>query len=270
MPILATYQIQAINGIDFYVNEMDGEGSNLCTLTSNNPYGEAGAEGANFVADKLGVDFAAQETFTSGQEDFTAQISALQKADCEMVWLTALPTEASPILKRAIDVGFSPQWVGQSPTWVGPLPALVGDPDYLADNFIVAAAGAEWGDESVEGMVTMMEAKDEFVKDQNPDLYFAFGWLQANAMSQILLAAIDAGDLSRTGILDAASGIGELTFDGIVNDQPYGAPDERQPGFDTTFLAVTPDTAEKNGGLSLVNDAASNYVSEFVEEFEHD
>lgn len=269
MPILATYQIQAINGIDFYLNHMDGEGKNLCTLTSNNPYGEAGVEGAEYAAGELGASFAAQETFTSGQADFTAQISALQKADCDMVWLTALPTETSPILKRAIEVDFAPQWIGQSPTWVGPLPALVGDPQYLADNFIVAAAGAEWGDESVDGMVEMLDAREKFASDQAPDLYFAFGWLQAKAMSQILLNAIEAGDLSREGILAAAADTTELKFDGMVNDQPYGAPDDREPGQDTTFLKVTPDTAEENGGLTLVDDEARNYVSDHVADFEH-
>lgn len=269
MPILATYQIQAVNGVDFFINEMDGEGKNLCTLVSNNAYGDAGAEGAAFAAEKLGVDFVAQETFTSGQEDFTAQINALQKADCEFVWLTALPTETSPILKRAIDVDFAPQWMGQSPTWVGPLPMLVGNTDYLADNFVVAAAGAEWGDESVPGMVDMLEAQAEFAPDQAPDLYFAFGWLQAKAMSQILLKAIEAGDLSRDGIIEASNSTDELVFDEIVNVQSWGGPDDRVPGPDTTFLAVTPDTTEENGGLSLISDAAKNYVSDFVEEFEH-
>src|SRR5699024_10882836 len=99
------------------------------------------------------------------------------------------------------------------------------------------AAGAEWGDESVEGMVEMMEAKDEDIEDQDPDLYFAFGWLQAKAMSQILLNSIEAGDLSREGILDAAESTTELHFDGIVEDQEYGSVDERNPGPDTTFLA---------------------------------
>ena len=261
MPILGPYQIQAINSIDYYVTKMDGKGKNLCTLTSNDPYGKAGKEGADFAAKQLDVTFAAQETFAVTQADFTAQINALQKANCDMVWLTSLPTTSIPILKRAIQVNFAPQWIGQSPTWVGPLPGLT-NPDYLAKHFMLASEGVEWGDTSVPGMKTMLDAVKKYAPDQAPDIYFAFGWLQASAMTQILTTAVKNGDLSREGILKAAADTKKLTFDGMVNDETFGAPADRDPSRSTTLYKVTPDTAKTNGALTLVAPDAQNFTSE--------
>jgi hypothetical protein len=56
--------------------------------------------------------------------------------------------------------------------------------------------------------------------------------------------------------------VGKLTFDGAVEDQKYGAPDDREPGRQTTIFKVTPDTVTTNGGLTLYAKDAMNFTSD--------
>src|SRR5918993_4643790 len=60
LPIGAPYQIQAINGLDWYVNQGGGGGQTICTLRQDDPYGEAGQEGVDFAAEQLGIELRAQ------------------------------------------------------------------------------------------------------------------------------------------------------------------------------------------------------------------
>ncbi len=269
MPLLGPYQIQAINSISYYINKMDGKGKKLCTLTSTDPYGQAGKEGVEFAAKQLDEKITKAETFTSGQTDFTAQINALQSANCDLVWLTSLPNESIPIFKRAKQVNFAPQWMAQSPAWLSLLPSLT-DPAYLKDHLIVASEGVAWGDTSVPGMAKMLDAIKKYAPDQAPDIYFAFGWMQAEAMSQILTNAVKNGDLSHEGIIKAAADTKKLTFDGLVNDETFGAPDERDPSRATTLYKVTPDTVKTNGGLTLLAKDTENFTSPAAKKFTFD
>src|SRR5918995_7443706 len=90
LPIGAPYQIQAINGVDWYVTEGGGSAdSAICTLRQDDPYGEAGQEGVDFALEQLGMDLTEEVTFPVANPDFTTQITQLQGAGCEMVWLTS-------------------------------------------------------------------------------------------------------------------------------------------------------------------------------------
>lgn len=266
MPILGPYQIQAINSIGYYVNKMDGKGKKLCTLTSSDPYGQAGLEGAKFAVKQLDVKLTEQQTFTPAQTDYTAQISALQDANCDMVWLTGLPTETIPIMKRAVQVNFETQWIAQSPAWISLLPSL-SDADYVGKHLLVASEGVEWGDTSVPGMKKMLAALKKYTPDQKPDIYYAFGWLQATAMSQVLETAVKNGDLSHEGIIKAGADTKKFTFDGLVNDETFGPPDERDPSRATTLYKVTPDTVDTNGALTLIAPDSQNFSTDAAKAF---
>jgi ABC-type branched-subunit amino acid transport system substrate-binding protein len=266
MPILAPYQIQAINSVSYYVNNMDGKGKKLCSLTSTDGYGQAGKEGFDFAVKQLNEKAASEQTFTVGQTDYTAQIGALQSAGCDMVWLTSLPTDAIPILKRAIQVNFAPQWIGQSPTWVSALPGLT-DATYMSQHYLLASEGVQWGDTSVPGMNELLDAIKKYAPQQKPDIYFVFGWLQSEAMSQILATAVKNGDLSHKGIVKAAADTKKLTFNGMVADETFGAPDDRNPSRSTTLFKVTPDTADTNGGLTLLAPDAKNFSTDAAKAF---
>ncbi len=262
MPIGAPYQIQAINGLDYAVNNLDAEDKTICAMVEDSPYGEAGLEGLEYAADEYGVEISEVQTFRLGDPSYTAQVNALSGAGCELVWLTSLPTTTIPLMTEANGVGFAPTWLANSPAWNALLAA--GDlATYMADNFLLMAEGPEWGDTSVEGMAQMLEDIAAYAPNQVPNIYFAFGYAQAWAAAQILEKAVELGDLSPSGIIAASEEVGTLTFGGLLGDYAYGPVEDRDPPRGTTVNAVDP-TSTDTGFLvalevDLISDAAKNY-----------
>ncbi|HEX9992305.1 MAG TPA: ABC transporter substrate-binding protein [Acidimicrobiales bacterium] len=262
LPIGGPYQVQAINAMDWWINEGGGStDATVCTMIQDDPYGEAGQEGVEFAAEQLGFEVAATARFGATDTDFTAQVGQLSEANCEVVFLVSTPTGTGGILGVAAAQNFTPQWIGQSPTWIG---LLAASPlaEYLQANFKVVAEGTEWGDESVPGMADMIARQEQYAPDQGPDYYFAFGYNQAQAVVQVLEAAVENGDLSREGIIEAMNSLDTLTFDGLSGDYEWGAPEDRNPPRASTIFEVDP---EKPFGLGVV---ARDYESEAADAFE--
>jgi ABC-type branched-subunit amino acid transport system substrate-binding protein len=262
LPIGGPYQVQAINAMDWWINEGGGStDATVCTLIQDDPYGEAGQEGVEFAAGELGFEVATTARFAAGDADFTAQVGQLSETGCDVVFLVSTPTATGGILGVAAAQNFTPQWIGQSPTWIG---LLAASPlaEYLQANFKVVAEGTEWGDESVPGMADMIARQEQYAPDQEPDYYFAFGYNQAQAVVQVLEAAVANGDLSREGIVEAMNSIDTLTFDGLSGDYAWGPPEERDPPRASTIFEVDP---EKPFGLGVV---ARDYESEAADAFQ--
>ena len=90
-------------------------------------------------------------------------------------------------------------------------------------------------------MSTFIERQQKYAPDQKPDPYFAFGYLQGQAMYQILQRAVKNGDLSREGILKASNQVGTLRFDGLTGDYKYGkSAADRNPPRTTALFKVDP------------------------------
>jgi ABC-type branched-subunit amino acid transport system substrate-binding protein len=260
MPIGGPYQIQAINALSWYLEEGGGEGSTICFAGHDDPYGDAGLSGLQFASEELGFDIAAEVRYGATDTDFTTPVQELQSAQCEMVFLTATPTTAGGMMGRAAAAGYAPQWIGQSPTWAG---AFVASPllPYLQENFILATEGTEWGDTSVEGMAQMIEHQEAYAPDQQPDIYFVFGYAEAWAVHQLLERAVEQGDLSREGLIEAMNSLESLTFGDLFGEYGYGEPDDRDPTRRSSLFEVDPAAP---GGLRILakhieSDAALAY-----------
>jgi ABC-type branched-subunit amino acid transport system substrate-binding protein len=262
LPIGAPYQIQAINGVAWYVNEGGGStDSAICTLRQDDPYGEAGQEGVDFALEELGIDLTEEVTFPVGNPDFTTQITQLQGAGCEMVWLTSTPTDTGSALGKAAELGYAPRWMAQSPTWIG---LFVDSPllPYLQENFTWVSEGPEYGDESVPGMSELLRIQETYAPGQEPDIYFNFGYNEAKAVHQVLEQAVEMGDLSHDGIIEAMNSIDELEFEGLLGAYGWGAPDDRNPPRANSIFEVDPN---KPIGLGLV---VAEYEAPFAKDFE--
>jgi ABC-type branched-subunit amino acid transport system substrate-binding protein len=261
LPIGGPYQIQAINAMSWYLSDGGGSAdSTICFAGHDDPYGDAGFQGLEFAGAELGFDVAVEARFSSTDSDFTAPVQELQAGNCEAVFLTATPTTAGGIMGQAATVGFAPQWIGQSPTWIG---VFVESPllPYLQANFVLAAEGTEWGDTSIDGMNQMLEHVEAYAPDQQPDIYFTFGYAQAWAVYQLLEQAVELGDLSREGMIEAINSLDQLEFGDLFGTYPYGPPEDRDPPRRSSIFSVDPAAP---GGLRLVeggieSDAAQAY-----------
>jgi ABC-type branched-subunit amino acid transport system substrate-binding protein len=260
LPIGGPYQIQFINAASWFLEEGDGEGKAICFAGHDDPYGEAGLAGLQFASEELDFEIATEARFKATDTDFTTPVQQLQDAGCEAVFLTATPTTAGGVMGKAAQSGFAPKWIGQSPTYIGAFTASPLAP-YLQANYVLAGEGTEWGDETVEGMQQMIEHQTAYAPDQAPDIYFTFGYAESWAVHQLLEKAVELGDLSREGIVNAMSELEELEFGDLFGTYPYGAPEDRDPPRRSTIFQFDPAAP---GGLRALakhieSDAAAAY-----------
>ena len=77
LPVGGPYQIQAINALDYYINQADGKGKNICSMIQDDAYGEAGQSGVEFAAENLGFEVVDTQKFKVGDKDVTGQVQRL-------------------------------------------------------------------------------------------------------------------------------------------------------------------------------------------------
>jgi hypothetical protein len=99
-------------------------------------------------------------------------------------------------------------------------------------------------------MDQFIERQETYAPDQTPDPYFVFGYLQGQAMAQVLERAVKNGDLSRAGVLKAVSQVKKLTFDDLDEDYKYGPAAKRNPPRATAVLGIDPANVV---GLTIVS-----------------
>jgi ABC-type branched-subunit amino acid transport system substrate-binding protein len=260
LPVGGPYEVQMINAADYMVKEGGFKDKTICSMIQDDAYGQSGQRGIDFAAKEDGFTVKTTAKFSTPLADATAQIQQLKSAGCALVFLVATPSDNAKIMGTAAQLQFVPQWVGQSPTWTGGFAKSALAP-YLQAHFILAAEGTEWGDTSVKGMADMLDRIQKYTPSQQPDIYFVFGYYQARAVTALLEKAVELGDLSRQGILDAANKMGDVDFDGLTGTYKYGAVADRNPPRVTTLYKVDP---AKPGGLAKVkyqyeSDAAKKY-----------
>ncbi len=259
--VLTPYQLQMINGVDYWLTKGGGKGKTLCAMVMSTGYGLAAVEGAQFIANAMGTTVAATAKFRPGDQDFVAPITQLKNAKCDAVALASLPTETAKIMGAASQLGFTPRWIGTSPTWhavLGATPIA----RYAQEHLWIAAEGAEWGDTTATGMQQMLDVIKAQAPDQKPDTYFAAGYTMAESMAAVLEAAAKSGDLSRAGIAKALTTLGVVAHGGVVNDYRYGAVDAREPSRVNSLFAIDPSRA---GGYAMVErDHASATANAFT------
>jgi len=100
VPIGAPYQVEAINGFDYYLRN-GGEGKKICAIAQDDEYGGAGLDGLKFAAKKLKFKVAETVRFATGS-DVSAQVGQLADANCEAVFLASLPNDTTAILSKMI------------------------------------------------------------------------------------------------------------------------------------------------------------------------
>jgi ABC-type branched-subunit amino acid transport system substrate-binding protein len=260
-PIGAPYQVETINGLDYYTKN-GGKGKKVCALAQDDEFGQAGLDGLAYAKKALKLKTGPTERFKTG-EDLTAQIQSLSDAKCDAVLTVATAVDATAIVTKSIALNFAPQMIALAPFWLQVFSQSPNLQQFLVDHVWVSAEqAAAWGDSSVPGMDTFIQRQQKYAPSQKPDPYFAFGYLQGQAMYQILQKAVKNGDLSHAGILKASNQVGTLKFDGLTGDYKYGkSAADRNPPRTTALFKVDP--AQPVGlallGPSFASAAAKKY-----------
>jgi ABC-type branched-subunit amino acid transport system substrate-binding protein len=259
LPVGTPYQIQAINGISYFIDN-GGEGKNICGMAQDDPFGDAGMQGVDFAAEELGFDVKARPTFKVTDTDFTAQINELQSNDCAAVFCVCTAANVSGIMGAAEQAGFEPQWIGQSPIW---LPPFAGNA-YMQEHLWVASDGPLLEAGAGEAVAEMLELKEKYNPDASLDQYFYFGYVAAQHVTQVLEKAVEMGDLSHEGIVEAMNSITAFDLPEELGSayEAWGPPEDRKPPRTTTIFAIDPAGP---GGFKVVE---AGIVSDAAKKFE--
>jgi hypothetical protein len=70
-------------------------------------------------------------------------------------------------------------------------------------------------------MKKFLDDQKKYAPDQFPDPYFMYGYAAAQMLTAVIKKAIEKGDLSRAGILDAKLHAGKISLGGLVPDVEY-------------------------------------------------
>jgi hypothetical protein len=111
-------------------------------------------------------------------------------------------------------------------------------------------------------MSELLRIQETYAPDQDPDVYFNFGYNESKAVHQVLEAAVEQGDLSHEGIIEAMNSLDELQFDGLLGTYGFGPPEDRNPPRASSIFEVD---ADKPIGLGLV---VEEHEAPFAADFE--
>jgi hypothetical protein len=216
LPILSSYQVQAINGVAYYLDKNPGK--SICAVSRQDAYGETGTEGVKFAQSKLGFKLGTIETVPATQSDMAAVTVRLRDAKCDAVYVTTGPAQATALLVQGSQNNYTPQWILMSPTFSDK--QVTTATSALYEKYVwMSGDGGEWGDEKIAGMKELIsELKGNGYGNYvaNPDVGNIWGYAQAKVVQAVLEKAVANGDLSREGILKASNELGAVDLGGIA------------------------------------------------------
>ncbi len=261
LPYSAPYEIEMINGVEFWQTNLEGAGQTACTFAQNDSYGESGLTGLEFAAEKYGFEFAADTTYNSGDTDFTAQVTELADAGCEVVFSVSTPREQTGLMTGARSLGFEPVFIGTLPSFLSLLAG--GDNGAAFANFYLVGDGGEFGDPEIPGMKNFLDRVEKYGDGAAPSTFLLTGYTATLAAHAALEKAVALGDLSHEGLVNAVQQLGEVDFEGLAGNYTYGPPDERVPPIESAIFRFDPAKTDRNL-LALQEVVESPFAKEYV------
>ena len=266
-PVGTPYSIDVANALD-YVTEAGAKKLKIGIDYQNDEYGADGLRGFDAAKQALGFTDAGRQSYKPGDTDFTAQVQKLKAAGAEAVVVTALPSATGPIVGTAATLGFAPQWILQGPSYIEQLitedGTVAGKPTPVAaalEGAIVTSFSAPWGADDAPGMEQLIADQKRFAAEQTPSIYFALAYAQGKVVEEIVRKAIESGDLTRDGILDAKENLGQVDLGGITPAVTYtakGGPPSRE----TLITEIDPQVP---GFLTVIEADHGSEVAETID-----
>ena len=253
------YRLDVQNGLQWAVDEQGAEaGSKTAIVYQDDEYGQDARGGYERAVEELELDSVAELTYARTDTDFTATVRQLADDGAEYVWLTTTPTQTGPILAKADELGFDPVWLLSGPAFDPTLLTTGQLPESLFANAYVVSSLAAWG-EDVPGMAELEDRVADLAPDQEPNPFFLLGYLQARLVEETLRAGIEAGDLSREGLLAAAATLEDVDMGGLLPSLSFGTEAaERVPSRESGVFTIDADAP---AGVTRIVD---NFVSDIA------
>lgn len=260
LPVFNSYQVQALNGVAYFVEQFaqanPGIKPTVCGVSVGTSFGEAGTEGIKAAAARLSFTLGPIVNVSATETSFVAAASTLRSAGCHATFLTVGPAQTLGLVLTGRQVGLATRWIIMGASFSDRIVTSQTGPLFEQSAWVVGD-GTQWGDATVPGMVQMQAellAANHRYWTENPDVGLSFGWAQARTLEAVLEAAVARGDLSRSGILAASASVGTVDIGGIGSPIDYSQ-STRLANARTTIFSV--DNSYRNAIRVLARDYTS-------------
>ena len=224
LPTFTSYQTNAWNTLSYLHQEgIVGEDSVVCGLNPADQGGEAREIAIEYGAEQLGYTVGPFTEMAASDAAFTAQVQTLKDADCDVVVFGGFISNLPSVVAAATQLDFDATWMTEffalSDTFRESEIA-----DYLEEHFYVTGLAGDLDDTSIEGIGLLTEQIAP--TEVNPQ--HVYGFMQARGASVVLEKAIELGDLSGPGIMEALNQIDTISYLGLNGDVTLGPVGERR------------------------------------------
>ena len=248
----ATYDVEIANGYSYLFEEgLLKEGDTVGHIYFEGEYGANGLAGTKAVAEEMNLTVVEAQIKATDQ-DMSAQITQFKAAGVNAIVLTVSPTQTASAAGVAAAQGLDVPILGSNPVFA---PGLLAGPtaDALVKNLYVASPIS-----SFDKHPEQLAAYEEAYPDATPSLGVVFGFAMGETMKQVLDAACENGDLTRTGVREAFDSLEEVdTGDLIVPLRGFET--GKSPSLSSFVLRPAKDVP---GGATVVAEA---FEGEFAE-----
>lgn len=206
----ATYDYETLNAIDFLVEEKGlAKGDSIGHIYFEGDYGETAVEGSRYAANELGLTVVEQQIKPT-DEDMTAQVGALARADVSAILISAGPRQGASVAGVAAATGLEVPIVGNNSAFAPQLLETDAGPALMNDFYIVSPAYPIGSPE--ETPTALAQAYQKEFPDAVLDNGVTAGYNAVSLFGLALEAACEAGDLTREGVAQ-----GMLSLDSVDN-----------------------------------------------------
>lgn len=257
LEIGTSYCGEAMNAVDYAVDTWDAK--TIAAVHFPGDYGDDGAVGARIAAEANGAEFVDIPT-GPGADQQAAAVKAVVESGADLVFVGTGPLELAAVIGGAVQNGFQGKFIGGIATWNEALLASPAGPAIEA-SYLWATSFPLWDDESA-GMAAMREANG----DETPNAYFAIGWSGSYVLKAAIEKAIDNGDLTRAGLLEAATSLtGDIDSEGSLPEGTGNyAGDSNEAAMRVTMLA-----SPKSGAGTGVVENVDFFTGDTLQDYEY-
>jgi len=241
------YCSEAMNIVDYAVDTLGAK--SVAAVHFPGDYGDDAAVGVRIAAEARGITFT--DVPTEPGEDQTAAIAGVIKSKADVVVVTTGPVEMATVLGGSMQSGFKGKFIGSIPTWNVALLDTPAKPALQA-NFLQASSIGNW-DADTPGHEAMRAAAE--AAGESPNEWFMLGWATGYAMNAVLDKAVEDDNLTREGLVDAATSLSSVDTEGML------------PEGNGNYAGDPNDAAVRTTLLNKVDPTASTGVAEAVAPF---
>lgn len=238
------YCVESMNAVDWAVENVEGGVESVMAVHYPGDYGGDAAAGAKIAAEANGLEFTNVET-GQGQDNQGGAIDAVVSAAPELVIITTGPADMAVVVGQAAARGYTGRFIGSSPTWNKALLQSPAAPALQA-LYLQSAPWGPYGSDT-PGHQAMADALGEV--DENDG--YTSGWVWSYPMRAAIEAAIENGDLTRAGLLEAVQSLESVDYEGMLPEGAGNYAADPNEAIVRSTLIAQPDPAALTGGTVI-------------------